>query len=201
MRAIKLSIHIDKTYHVIFQTKQKKTSYDIPILIDGTLLARKKQVNFLGALLDENLSWKPHIGHVCKKISKAIGIIYRARFNLSASTKLSLYSTLIYPCLTYCNIIWSSTHPSNIRRVLVLQKQIVRLMTNSDFYEHIAPLFIELNVLDIHKVNSLYVGKFMYSYHNRLLPSSFHNLLITSDQIINTTQQTLVGLLWGGKSP
>jgi hypothetical protein len=56
MRANKLSINIDKTYHVIFQTKQKKTSYDIPILIDGTWLARKKQVNFLGVLLDENLS-------------------------------------------------------------------------------------------------------------------------------------------------
>ena len=27
MRANKLSVNIDKTYHVIFQTKQKKTSY------------------------------------------------------------------------------------------------------------------------------------------------------------------------------
>jgi hypothetical protein len=65
--------------------KPSKRKLHIPILIDGTLLARKKQINFLGVLLGKNLSWKPHIGHVFKKISKAIGIIYRVSFNLSAN--------------------------------------------------------------------------------------------------------------------
>ena len=34
----------------------------------------KKTVKFLGVFLLENLSWKSHINHVCKKISKSTGI-------------------------------------------------------------------------------------------------------------------------------
>ena len=48
-----------------------------------------------------------------------------------------------------------------------------------------APLFAQLNILDIFKVNSLYIVKLMYSYHHRLLPTHFLNLFLTSGQIHN----------------
>ncbi len=110
MRANKLSVNTDKTYYVIFKSKQKKTTFDIPLLLGDKLITRERQVKFLGVLLHENLSWKPHINHVCKKISKAIGVIYRNRFTLSSNTKLSLYYTLIYPYLTYCNTVCMVFH-------------------------------------------------------------------------------------------
>ncbi len=65
----------------------------------------------------------------------------------------------------------------------MLQKRVVRLLTNSGFREHTAPLFHELNLLDIYKINSLHIGKFMFSYHNKLLPSSFLKLFTPSNQI------------------
>jgi hypothetical protein len=52
MKTNKLSVNIDKTNYIIFQSKQKKITQD---------LSRKQQVKFLGVNLDENLSWKPHI--------------------------------------------------------------------------------------------------------------------------------------------
>jgi hypothetical protein len=127
MKTNKLSVNIDKTNYIIFQSKQKKITQDLSLSIDDKLITRKQQVKFLGVLLDENLSWKPHINYVCNKISKSVGVIYRARFNLSPSTKLSLYYTLIYPYLNYCNIVWSSTYVTNLKRILILQKRIVRL--------------------------------------------------------------------------
>ena len=54
--------------------------------------------------------WKCHINHICKKMSKSIGIISRASFYLSTRTKLSFYYFLVYPYLTYCNVAWSSTY-------------------------------------------------------------------------------------------
>ena len=66
MKANKLSINVDKTY-VIFQLKQKKRTQDFSLSIDDKLITRKQQVKFLGVLLDKNLSWKPHINHICKK--------------------------------------------------------------------------------------------------------------------------------------
>ena len=140
MKANKLSVNVDKTYYVISQSKQKKSTQDFFLSIDDKLITRKQQVKFLGVLLNENLSWKPHINHIRKKISKSIRIIYRARFNLSPSTKLSLYYSLIYPYLNYCNIVWSTTYVTNLRRILILQKRIVRVLTNSSFLAHTASL-------------------------------------------------------------
>ena len=40
-------------------------------------------------------------------------------------------------------------------------------------------------ILDIFKVNSLYIAKFMFSYHRRLLPTPFLNLFLTGGQIHN----------------
>jgi hypothetical protein len=114
-------INTDKTNYVIFKSLQKKITSDISLAFKGILLARKQQVKFLGIYLDKNLSWKSHINHVCKKISKSIGINLRARLHLSSETKL-LYYTLIYPYLNYCNIVWSSTYISHLNRIFLLQK-------------------------------------------------------------------------------
>ena len=185
MKANKLSVNVDKTYYVIFQPKQKKSTQDFSLSIDDKLITRKQHVNFLGVLLDENLSWKPHINYICKKISKSIGIIYRARFNLLPGTKLSLYYSLIYPYLNYCNIVWSTTYVTNLRRILILQKRIVRVLTNSSFLAHTAPLFIKLNLLDIYKINSLHTATFMFCFHKKLLPPCFSNLFNVNKQVHN----------------
>ena len=58
-------------------------------------------------------------------------------------------------------------------------------MKNSDQLAPSAPLFAQLNILDIFKVNSLYSAKFMFSYYHRLLPSHFLNLFLSSGQIHN----------------
>ena len=61
----------------------------------------------------------------------------------------------------------------------------MRAITNSNHRAPSAPLFAQLNILDIFKMNSLYIAKFMFSYHRRLLPSPFLNLFLTSGQIHN----------------
>ena len=181
MKANKLSVNTKKTNYVIFKPKQKKLkTIMIPLMFNENKLTQKRVVKFLGVFIDENLSWKFHIDHICKKVSKSTGIIYRSRFLLSMKTKLSLYYTLIYPYLTYCNVIWSSTYVTNVKRLFLIQKRLVRALTNADFTAHTAPLFYRLNLLDIYKINFLYIVKFMYCYHYNLLPSSFHNIFITS---------------------
>ena len=133
--------------------------------------------------IDEHLTWKYHINFVCKQIPKSIGILFRTRFYLSCKTKLMLYYTLIYPYITYCNSSWSSTYVSNLNRIYYLQKRAVRAITNSDYRTHTAPLFSKLEILDIFQVNTLEIVKFMFRFHNDLLPPPFLNLFMTNSQI------------------
>ena len=94
-----------------------------------------------------------------------------------------LYYTLIYPYITYCNSAWSSTYVSNLNRIYDMQKRAVRAVTNSDYRAHTAPLFSKLKMLDIFQINTLDIAKFMFRYHNNLLPPLFLNLFMTNSQV------------------
>ena len=52
----------------------------------------------------------------------------------------------MYPFITYCNTVWSSTYVTYLNRIYYLQKRAVRAVTNSDFRAHTAPLFAKLDI-------------------------------------------------------
>ena len=111
------------------------------------------------------------------------GIISKARFFLSSKSLLSLYHKLVYPYLNYHSIAWCSTHPSNLNRILYLQKRFVRIICGAEYLAHTAPLFRTLKVLDIFNINAFFVACFMYSYHNNLLPHTFNTTFVTNRQV------------------
>ena len=121
------------------------------------------------------------------KISKSIGIIYRYLFYLSSKSKLALYYSLVYPYLSYCNITWSSTYVTNLNRIFNLQKRAVRVLTNSDFRTHSAPLFLQLKILDIFKLNPFHVEKIyvLIPSPNTSSPIIFSNLFLLNNQVHN----------------
>ena len=131
------SVNTNKTNYILFKGKDKKTHKNISIIFDKTKLVQKQSTKFLGVVIDENLSWKLHISYICKKISKSTRIIFRCRYYLSTKTKLSLYYTLVYSYLTYCNIVWSSNYKTNLKRIYLLQKRIVRALKNLDYHAHL----------------------------------------------------------------
>ena len=109
--------------------------------ISNYSIDRVKEVTFLGVILDEHLTWKSHIHNAARKVSKAVGIIYKSSFCLDNSSLRILYFSLIYPYLFYCVSVWASSYPSNLRRLITLQKRVIRMMSRSVFDAHTDPLF------------------------------------------------------------
>ena len=71
----------------------------------------------------------------------------------------------------------------------------MRAITNSEYRAHSTPLFSKLEILDIFQVNTLDTAKFMFRYHNNLLPPLFRNLFMTNSQVhryLDMTQEQLV---------
>ena len=83
---------------MIFKPRQKRIHNDFSIMLNDCAVDRVKEIVFLGVILDEHISWKPHISHVARRISKSMGIICK------------LYYSLVYPYLQYCITIWGSTY-------------------------------------------------------------------------------------------
>ena len=93
-RANKLSINFKKSKFMVFRPPQRRQTLDISIQIDNNAIKRVKETVFLGVILDEHLSWKPHILSVSRKISKSTGIIYKSSFCLPKTSLRSLYYSL-----------------------------------------------------------------------------------------------------------
>ena len=93
MRSNKLSVNMKKTNYFVFKSAQKKALSDLPLSFNSKILKEKNSVKFLGVYIDNSLTWKSHINHVCKNMSKSIGVIIRSRFFLTETILLSLYYT------------------------------------------------------------------------------------------------------------
>ena len=144
---------------MVFRPRQRRQTLDLSINIDKNNIECVKETVFLGVVLDEHLSWKPDIINVSRKISKSIGIIYKSSFCLPKTSLRSLYYTLVYPYLIYCVSVWGSTYHSNLKRIIILQKKIIRIISKDSFDSHTDVLFKEQMILKFPDIKKLKIVK------------------------------------------
>ena len=189
----KLSVNIKKTYYLIFCSKNKSyNKKNANIFLKNLPLSQECQATFLGVLIDDRLTWKPHIAMLLNKISKTIGIIGKIRHLLSQRTFITIYNSLIYPYLMYCNIVWGNAYKTSLHPLLILQKKFLRIATCSSFYTHSSPLFEKLRILNIYDVNRFQLALFTAQHINHTLPDTFDSFLNFRSQFHNyqTRQST-----------
>ena len=69
------------------------------LFIDGITLEKETVTKFLGVIIDENVTWKAHINTISTKISKSIGILYRARLIIPRKQLNQLYFSFVHSYL------------------------------------------------------------------------------------------------------
>ena len=77
----KLSLNAEKTKYMIFHNYQKVIAEnDIPHLtLNGSVIERVTQFNFLGLTINENMNWKSHSSKIANKISRTLGVMNRLK--------------------------------------------------------------------------------------------------------------------------
>ena len=133
----------------------------------------------------ENLTWKHRIANVARKISKSIGVIYKSSFCLPVTSLRTLYYSLVYPYLVYCASVWASTYPTNLNRLVLLQKKIIRIISKMPFDAHTDPIFKSLQIMKLSEIYFFQVGKLMFSYKIGL-PNVFKELMTNQVHSYNT---------------
>ena len=66
LKVNKLSLNLTKTNFMIFHPRQKKVNVNVPLTLENTVIKQVTETKFLGVLIDQHLSWKPHIDFVSK---------------------------------------------------------------------------------------------------------------------------------------
>ena len=96
-----------------------------------------------------------------------------------------LYYALVYPYLQYCITVWGSTYPTNLNRLVKLQKRVIRIIDKQDFGAHTSSIFNKLKTLKFEDIYLFNLRKFMYQYKHNLLPDCLDCPLFTVDQVHN----------------
>ena len=78
--------------------------------------------------------------------------------------------------------VWASAYKTNLRRLVILQKRIIRIINKSHFNAHTDPIFKDLGILKFNDIHLLQLGQFMYSCKNSFLPPRFNNNFSQSTQ-------------------
>ena len=67
------------------------------------VLRESYATKFLGVIIDSQLTWKPHVEYICKKLSKCVWIIAKAMRKLHRLSLITLYYSFAYPYFIYWN--------------------------------------------------------------------------------------------------
>ena len=96
MMVNQLHINLTKSYFMNFGNKShsKKSSKNLKLFLNNTEVKEVDEIKFLGIIIDNKLSWGPHITHLSKKLSSCIGALNRMKHAIPEKLNNSLYHTL-----------------------------------------------------------------------------------------------------------
>lgn len=161
-----LSVNTSKTEFMIFHRK-RTTPFDIKLKIGNKNINRVSSFQFLGLVIQENLSWKNQVRNISVKINRTIGVMRRVKKFLPPSALLNIYHSLISCHFNQNLLLWGH----EAKPIFQLQKKAIRIVCGKHYLAHTPILFKNLNILKLPDMMSQAALKFYYKFENKLLPS------------------------------
>ena len=104
----------------------------------------------------------------CLKIS---GVINQLKYVFPKQILINLYKSLFTPHLNYGSLVWGTITNKNE----ILQKRILRIITNSSYIAHTEPILKELGLINVKDMFSLKIFNFFHKLSHNMLPPYFES--------------------------
>ena len=140
----KLVVNVDKTKSMLFQKRRPVTS--IQFSMNNRIIDVVQYFNYLGIMLDADMSWKTHVAMVRNKLLRINGILHRLKYINPQSILITLYKSLFGPHINYGSLLWGHAGGALDK---IQKKKAVRTITYSNYIAHSEPLLKELNRLKV----------------------------------------------------
>ena len=94
----------------------------------------------------------------------------------------TLYSSLIASHLQYCTLLWANSYVTHIRKLQLLQKKAIRIITSSHYIAHTDPLFAMTKLLKLEDLYKYQLGIFMHKVTHSQLPQNMSSMFLRTDK-------------------
>ena len=109
LRANELSLNYNKTNFNLLTSRKHK------VIIKKHNISPEDNLKYLGVLLDNKLSWKPHVQKVKTQLSRACGILSKLKHCTTPPVLKVVYDSLIHQSLNYSILIWGRASNATIQ--------------------------------------------------------------------------------------
>ena len=186
LSANKLSLNTNKTKDILFDSNRKKINNNKhqSLYFKKKPIEQVKNILFLRLHLNENLSWKPHMLALFKKLRRNIFIVYKLTFYLNKTNLLNVYYSLIVSHLRYGITVWNHGNQTIFQK---LQRICNKFITYIQKNKHIEAL----NVLSINDMFTLETGIFMYKLNHNQLPEIVNPLFKFNNIVHSISTQNI----------
>ena len=176
------------------------------LLLNGIVIKRVTETKFLGVVIDDKLSWAPHIAQLNTKLKSYCGRLYRLKNALPEQLYKEIYHTLFESHLAYGISVWGGVSRNRLQPLFVTQKKCTRIMfgdteayldkfrtcartrefgnqkLGQEFFEreHSKPLFSLYNLLTVHNLHRYHCILETYKIVKLRVPISMYGLFIRS---------------------
>ena len=102
-------------YNTMVITKQPKQQLDMDIV--GVRIKQVEDLQLLGVVIDQDLTFSQHISTSSKKASMRVGVLMRLRKLIPVEAKLQIFKTAILPYLSFCGLSWHFCRKSDSNKL------------------------------------------------------------------------------------
>jgi len=111
----------------------------------------KNDIKYLGSILDNKLSWKPHIAKLTTQISKSCGIFSKLRHYTTQPVLKAVHNALIHPYLNYAVLNWGRASKTVIQPLVYPQNKAVKFLKTSNKATSVE-MYIQNNIITINNL-------------------------------------------------
>jgi len=172
--SLNLALNLDKTNYMIFNNEQ----VDLDLCINNVKISPASSCRFLGLTIAPNLSWKPHISNVIRKVYKGIFVLKQTSSSLGKRYNLLVYNAFIQSHLSYGVLVWGG-EAGNLTLLSVLfrkQKRAIRLLNRiNDPKVSCRGLFKKDGIMTLAGLFIYYASIFAKNHLSLRMGSSIHD--------------------------
>ena len=124
---------------------------------DCQYLQQVSSTKYLGIIVDQRLSWHPHIELLMKRVRKFIWIFKTLRYLMSPRLLNKIYTALTQSVITYCITVWGGASKIKFLDLERAQRSLIKVMYFKPFRFPTVDLYRISDLLSVRRLYILYV--------------------------------------------